>query len=53
MICPYCNKTRIPSTQFRCSKCASKAIMNPKERNLPVGGATLWRKKNGNYTPNP
>ena len=44
---------KIPDTDFRCDDCASKAIMNPHERNLPVGGQVKWRKPNGYYTPGP
>ena len=52
-ICEYCNKYKLPQGHFRCDSCASKAIMNPKEINKPVGGQTLWKNRNGNFIPKP
>lgn len=51
-LCIECNKP-IPATDFRCSKCASFAIMNPTKRNLPLSGQTMWKNGNGNYVPKP
>lgn len=53
MICTYCDKNKIKKGEFRCDECASKAVMNPNERNVAIAGQTRWRKANGNYTPRP
>lgn len=52
-ICKWCNKNNIPEDWFRCDHCAAKAIMNPKEKNIPIKGSTLWKNRNGNYIPRP
>lgn len=53
LLCRDCQKTKIPKGHFRCDSCASKAIMDPKKKNLPISGQTLWKNGNGNFVPRP
>jgi len=53
LLCRDCQKAKIPKGHFRCGSCASKAIMDPRKKNLPIGGATLWKNGNGSYVPKP